>query len=96
MDLQKRVDFSENIQIGTNFAKTPRGKGLAETNKLADLVRELSKLHSDAVISEEDFRALLQLTLSEYVEQEIERRIDQTFTRSFYSNKFLNVLTGGS
>lgn len=71
------------------------GQSDAELNSdgLMRVVKDLTHLYEHEVISESEFKGLLQLTVSEFVEQEVERKVSDLLSNRLLSKRFLNIIT---
>ncbi len=58
---------------------------------LIHAVKNLADLHSCGDLNDDDFKGVLHLVLSQYVEDEVSRRFSDSFERAFHKNGFLKL-----
>jgi hypothetical protein len=67
-----------------------------DRKELIEIVCKLTKLHADGTIDEESFKGVLQLTIGQFIEEEVNRRLSNSIEHTLNRNKLLNVFLGSS
>ena len=63
-----------------------------DSESLFDVIKSLATQHENGTLDDEAVKGVLKLTIGQYVEDEIDRRLAMSFEYKFTKNRFLNFL----